>query len=124
MIKQKENLYNSKFIIMSNTIKRLLCADVALVLLGTIFRICHWPGGGPILFLSACLGIILLLCAAFCTRPINALRVLFCLEGILAIIGYFFKLFYWPGGTFILLAACILGIVLLLYTAIFHKFDK
>ena len=56
---------------MSNTIKRLLCADAALILLGAIFRICHWPG-----------------------------------------------------GTFIFLTACALGIILLLYTAIFHKFDK
>jgi hypothetical protein len=109
---------------MTNAIKRLLCADIALVLVAVIFRICQWPGGGPILFLSACLGIILLLCAAFCTRPINALRVLFCLEGVLFIIGYIFNLYQWPGGTFIFLTACTLGIVLLLYTAIFHKFDK
>lgn len=109
---------------MSNTIKRLLCADAALILLGAIFRICHWPGGGPTLFVSACLGVILLLCAALSSRPINALRVLFCLEGILFIIGYIFNLYQWPGGTFIFLTACALGIILLLYTAIFHKFDK
>jgi hypothetical protein len=52
------------------------------------------------------------------------LRVLFCLEGVLFIIGYIFNLYQWPGGTFIFLTACTLGIVLLLYTAIFHKFDK
>ena len=109
---------------MSNVIKRLLCADAALFLLGAIFRICHWPGGGVTIFVGACLGIILLLCAAFGSRPINTLRVLFCLEGCLFIIGYMFKLFQWPGGTFIFLATCILGIILLLYTAIFHKFNK
>lgn len=113
-----------KFFIMSNTIKRFLCADAALILLGAIFRICHWPGGGITLFVGACFGIILLLCAAFCSRPIKALNVLFCLEGVLFIIGYFFKLFHWSGGTFIFLVTCILGIVLLLYSAIFHKFDK
>lgn len=109
---------------MSNKIKRLLCADAALILLGAIFRICHWPGGGITLFLGACFGVILLLCAAFGSRPINALRVLFCLGGSLFIIGYMFKFFHWQGGTLIFLTACALGIVLLLYTAIFHKFDK
>ena len=109
---------------MSNVIKRLLCADAALVLLGAIFRIYHWPGGGLTIFVGACLGIILLLCAAFGSRPINALRVLFCLGGSLFIIGYMFKFFHWTGGTLIFLTTAILGIILLLYTAIFHKFDK
>lgn len=109
---------------MSNVIKRLLCADAALVLLGAIFLIYHWPGGGLTIFVGACLGIILLLCAAFGSRPINALRVLFCLGGSLFIIGYMFKFFHWPGGTLIFLTTAILGIILLLYTAIFHKFDK
>ena len=109
---------------MSNKIKRFLCADAALILLGTIFRICHWPGGGITLFLGACFGAILLLCAAFCSRPVKALNILFYLEGVLFIIGYIFNLYQWPGGTFIFLTACALGIVLLLYTAIFHKFDK
>ena len=109
---------------MSNLIKRLLCADAALVLLGAIFRIYHWPGGGLTIFIGACLGIILLLCAAFGSRPINALRVLFCLEGIILLVGTTFKFFHWPGGSLIFFIAAILGIILLLYTAIFHKFDK
>ena len=108
---------------MTNAIKRLLCADIALVLVAVIFRICQWPGGGAT-FALACLSIILLLCAALFSRPIKALRVLFCLEGILFAIGCIFKFLNWPGGTFIFLTACVLGIILLLYTAIFHKFDK
>ena len=124
MIKGKRTCITQIFIIMSNTIKRFLCADVALFLLGNIFRICHWPGGGLISFLSACLGIVLLLCAIFCTRPVNTLKILFYLESILFIIGYSFKLFQWTGGTLIFLISCVLGIILLLYTAIFHKFNK
>lgn len=46
------------------------------------------------------------------------------LESILFIIGSTFKLYQWTGDSFIFLIASILGIVLLLYTAIFHKFDK
>ena len=46
------------------------------------------------------------------------------LESILFIIGSTFKLYQWTGGSFIFLIAYILEIVLLLYTAIFHKFDK
>ena len=109
---------------MSNVIKRLLCADAALVLFTVLFKMLHWPGGDLLVLISICLSAILLLCAAFCSRPINALRVLFCLEGIILLVGTTFKFFHWPGGSLIFFIAAILGIILLLYTAIFHKFDK
>ena len=105
-------------------IKRLLCADTALFLLGAILKTFHLPGAGPTICLSACFGIILLFCAIFRSRPINILRILFYLESILLIFGYMLKFFRWTEDTSIFLIACILGIVLLLYTAIFHKFDK
>lgn len=109
---------------MSNVIKRLLCADIALVLVGVLFKMAHLQGGSFIIFIGACLGIILLLCVAFCSRPINILRVLFCLEGIIFIVGAIFQFFLWAGGSLIFSIATALGIILLLYTAIFHKFDK
>ena len=105
-------------------IKRLLCADAALFLLGAILKTFHLPGAGVTIFFSALFGCILLFCAVFQSRPINILKILFYLEGILFIIGSTFKLYQWTGDSFIFLIACILGIVLLLYTAIFHKFDK
>ncbi len=89
--------------------------------LGAIFRMAHWPGVGFTMLASA-LFIIISTMIEFTELEKDAknrgLQILMSLMIITCTLGAIFKIFHWPGATFIIIVAFILSFI----AAVFYFF--
>ncbi|MCW1148654.1 GldL-related protein [Flavobacterium lacisediminis] len=104
-------------------------ALLIVFIISLIFKLMHWPGGGPLMVLS-------LTFLAFCYFPFGfyffsdktfknqkiGVSILFGWLLSVAIIGIEFKLMFWPGSKVMLLVGCMSAAILLL--AGFSLFKK
>ncbi|MBR6440471.1 MAG: hypothetical protein IKS44_00275 [Bacteroidales bacterium] len=90
-------------------------AVVALVMcISFLFKLMHWPGGTLMCFMSGLLGIIAVIWAACIQvrlgKVVKGAVIFNAIVLVLAIIGLWFKIAHWPGGSIICIL-CFSGLI-------------
>lgn len=98
-------LTDKNYRIMKTTMKITGNISLAMIMFGTVFKIMHWPGAGPLLVFG-----FFILCAVFFPVAVyvnykNAskkknliLHISVLISGIIFMIGVIFKIMHWPGS--------------------------
>ncbi len=120
---QENTLYliDKKYALMKNTMKITGTISLATLAMGTLFKIMHWPGAGPMLLFGFALLCLVFFPAAIYisnsegkTKSLPVLNFSLLIGGTSFMAGILFKVMHWPGSGTLLLTgwAVLLGIFL------------
>ena len=124
-------LIDKNYAIMKTTMKITGNISLALIAIGTIFKIWHWPGSAPMLLLG-----FVTLCLAFFPaaiylnytyeseqkKPLLNLSIL--AGGIVFMAGVLFKVMHWPGSAMLLLVGWSIILCIFLPILLFIKLKR
>ena len=121
-------LIDKKYRLMKTTMKIAGNISLAIILVGTVFKIMHWPGAGYMLAFG-----FLVVCSVFFPLALYinyrdsekkqnlALHLSAFVGGVVFMLGVVFKIMHWPGGGVLLLVGDLTFILLVLPLLLFTK---
>jgi hypothetical protein len=130
---QANTLYltDKSYRLMKTTMKITGTISLALIAMGTVFKIFHWPGAGPLLLAGFALMCFVFFPSAIYinyrdgkTKGAEVLNISILVGGIAFMTGILFKVMHWPGASFILLIGWSLIIWVFMPALLFVKLKE